>query len=198
MAAVNPTEPRAYLSGLARRLIADGLLSEEKAREIQARVAKEEGSLVTLLVETKSVPAARIAETASLEFGVPLLDLSAVDPDVSLLKNLNERLIRQHRALPLIKRGRILYVAVADPTNVKGLDEVKFAAGLATEAVVVEEDKLTKAIDQALNAISSAALDVGDADLDKVEIKDSDDDGPPDLTQAGADDAPIVRFVHKM
>ena len=199
MASVNPTaEPRSYLSGLARRLIADGLLTEEKAREIQARVAKEEGSLVTLLVESKAVPAARIAETASIEFGVPLVDLAAVDPDINLLKNLNERLIRQHRALPLIKRGKVLYVAVSDPTNVKGLDEVKFAAGLATEAVVVEEDKLNKAIDGALNALSSASLDMGDVDLDKVEIKEDGDDGPPDLSQAGADDAPIVRFVHKM
>jgi type IV pilus assembly protein PilB len=198
VATVNPAEPRAYLSGLARRLIADGLLAEEKAREIQARVTKEEGSLVSLLVETKAVPAARIAETASIEFGVPLVDLSVVEPDVSLLKNLNERLIRQHRALPLLKRGRVLYVAVADPTNVKGLDEVKFAAGLATEAVVVEEDKLTKAIDSALNAISSASLDIGDADLEKIEIKDDDDNGLPDLSRADADDAPIVRFVHKM
>jgi type IV pilus assembly protein PilB len=198
VATVNPAEPRAYLSGLARRLIADGLLAEDKAREIQARVTKEEGSLVSLLVETKSVPAARIAETASIEFGVPLVDLSVVEPDVSLLKNLNERLIRQHRALPLLKRGRVLYVAVSDPTNVKGLDEVKFAAGLATEAVVVEEDKLTKAIDSALNAISSASLDVGDADLEKIEIKDDDDNGLPDLSRADADDAPIVRFVHKM
>ncbi len=199
MATVNPAaEPRAYLSGLARRLIADGVLTEEKAREIQARVTKEEGTLVTLLVESKTVPAARIAETASIEFGVPLVDLSVVEPDVSLLKNLNERLIRQHRALPLIKRGRVLYVAVSDPTNVKGLDEVKFAAGLATEAVVVEEDKLNKAIDAAMSQINSAALDIGDVDLDKVEVKNEDDDGPADLSQAGSDDAPIVRFVHKM
>src|SRR5215467_10225226 len=120
MASVNPTaEPRTYLSGLARRLIADGLLTEDKARDIQARVAKDEGTLVSLLVESKAVSPAKIAETASLEFGVPLLDLSSVEMDVSLLKNLNERLIRQHRALPIIKRGRVLYVAVSDPTNVK-------------------------------------------------------------------------------
>ena len=198
MATVNPAEPRSYLSGLARRLIADGALSEEKAREIQARVAKDEGSLVSLLVESKAVSAARIAETASIEFGVPLVDLFVVEPDVSLLKNLNERLIRQHRALPLLKRGRVLYVAVSDPTNVKGLDEVKFAAGLGTEAVIVEEDKLTKAIDAALSAVSAASLDMGDVDLDKVEIKEDDADGPPDLSRADADDAPIVRFVHKM
>ena len=187
-----------YLSGLARRLIADGLLTEEKARDIQARVAKEEGTLVALLVDSKAVSPAKIAETASLEFGVPLVDLASVEVDASLLKNLNERLIRTHRVLPIIKRGRVLYVAVSDPTNVKGLDEMKFAAGLATEAVVVEEDKLGKAIEAALNAVSAAALDVGDADLENIEIKDSDDEGTPDLSRADADDAPIVRFVHKM
>ncbi|HZP87561.1 MAG TPA: ATPase, T2SS/T4P/T4SS family, partial [Burkholderiales bacterium] len=199
MATVNPAaEPRAYLSGLARRLIADGLLTEDKARDIQARVAKDEGTLVSLLVESKAVSPAKIAETASLEFGVPLVDLSAVDIDVTLLKNLNERLIRTHRVLPLIKRGRVLYVAVSDPTNVKGLDEMKFAAGLATEAVVVEEDKLGKAIEGALSQVSAAALDIGDADLDNIEIKEGDDDSTPDLSRADADDAPIVRFVHKM
>src|SRR5581483_9703004 len=112
--------------------------------------------------------------------------------------NLNERLIRTHRVLPLIKRGRVLYVAVSDPTNVKGLDEMKFAAGLATEAVVVEEDKLGQAIEGALSQVSAAALDIGDADLDNIEIKEGDDDSTPDLSRADADDAPIVRFVHKM
>ena len=198
MSAVNPTEGRTYLSGLARRLVADGALSEDKAREIQARVTKDEGSLVTLLVESKAVPAARIAETASLEFGVPLIDLAVVEPDVNLLKNLNERLIRQHRALPLFKRGRILYVAVADPTNIKGLDEVKFASGVATEAVVVEEDKLTKAIDAALSAVSSTSLDVGDVDLDKVEIVEGGEEAQAEVTRGDSEDAPVVRFVHKM
>ena len=196
VASVSPTESRAYLSGLARRLIADGLITENKAREIQARVLNDEGSLVSILVETKSVPSIKIAETASIEFGVPLVDLNSVEPDLSLLKNLNERLIREHRALPLFKRGRTLFVAIADPTNLQALDEIKFASGLVTDAVLVEEDKLTRAIDTAVNAVSSAALDLGGTDLSEVEVKD--EEGPEGASRADSEDAPVVRFVHKM
>ena len=185
------------LSGLARKLVADQLLAEDQARELQQRAQRSGQSFVTLVVEAKAVPALRIAEMASNDFGASLLDLNSIDIDPSLSKDINEKLLRKTHTLPLFKRGKTLFVAVSDPTNLAALDEVKFATGFNIEAVVVEEDKLTKFIESAAQRISSAAMDLGDADLDNIDISDA-GAAEAEITKSDADDAPIVRYVNKI
>ena len=107
-----------------------------------------------------------VGMAASREFGLSLLDLNAMNMEYAPISDVSESLIRKHRALPLFKRGKRLYVATSDPTNLQGLDEIKFNTGLATEPVLVEDDKLGNFIDSALSAIEAASLDVGDEDLD--------------------------------
>src|ERR671925_1539917 len=115
------------LGGLARRIITDGLLPEDKVKEALGKAQKAGAGLVTQLVEDKLVPAAKLATAAAQAFGVPLIDLNTVDIDQETVKLVNEKLIRKHRALPLFKRGKRLYLAVSDPTNLAALDEIKFA-----------------------------------------------------------------------
>ncbi len=121
---------------------------------IEAISAAKEGNtnLVSHLVSAGLADAREIAIAASQEFGVPLLDLEAIQPDMETVKLVSDKLLAKHRVLPLIKRGKRLFVAVSDPTNLHALDEIKFQTGLSIEAVVVEEDKLqsigSKAIEQ--------------------------------------------------
>ena len=199
---VNPQSaaPGGFLGGLARRLVSDKLVEEAKVREIQTEAQKNNSSLVMLLVEKKIISANRLAESASAEFGVPLVDMSALDIDTDLAKSVPEKLVRQHRALPLFKRGKKIYLGVSDPTNQTALDEIKFATGMATEAILVEEDKLAKGIEAALNAQSSAAMDVGDDDLANLDILEGggEDAAGEDVGRSDADDAPIVKFINKI
>jgi type IV pilus assembly protein PilB len=199
--AINPqsTTPGSFLGGLARRLVADGLLSDDQARDSQQKALKTGTPLVSLLVEGKLVSAAKIAESASMEFGVPLLDLSSVEIDPTVAKSVNEKIIRKAHALPIYARGKKLYVAVSDPTNLQALDDIKFATGNSTEAILVEEEKLNKAIESTLQALESSNMNVGDADLDNLDIVEGGgDEAGPDVTKSDADDAPIVRFVNKI
>ena len=137
--AANPSQ----LSGLARRLVEDNLLEESAARNASKEAAKIRVPFVTHLVENKLVSAKDIANFASEEFGTPLLDLSALDPE-SVPKNMvDETLIRANHAIPIFHRGNRLFVAVSDPTNRKGLEDIGFQTGIATEEVLVEENKLT-------------------------------------------------------
>jgi type IV pilus assembly protein PilB len=187
-----------FLGGLARRLVADGVLPEEKAKEAQAKAQKAGISIVSQIIDDKLAPPAKIAHSASLAFGVPMLDLAAVEMDPDTLKLVNEKLMRQHRVLPLFKRGKRLYLGVADPTDLPALDAIKFATNLATEAIVVEGDKLLKSIDAAQNAAQSSSMAVEDTDLENLEIEGG-EDTEVDITTAGdAEDAPIVRFVNKI
>jgi type IV pilus assembly protein PilB len=199
--ALSPTASvtAAPLSGLARRFVANQMLSEEQARESQARATRDGRPIVTQLVEDKLIPAARLAEFASNEFGTPLLDLASIEPDANTIRELGEKLIRAQHALPLYKRGRKLYLALSDPTNLQALDEFKFASGFATEAVLVEEDKLSKAIEAASGAIQSSSIGGGDSDLENLDIEGGDDDAPTEKNVGDdADDAPIIRYINKV
>jgi len=187
------------LGGLARRLVADGVLPEDKAKEAQGKAQKAGLSIVSQIVDDKLASPARLAHSASNAFGVPMLDLAAVELDPETVKLVTEKLMRQHRVLPLFKRGKRLYVGIGDPTNLPALDAIKFATNLATEAIVVEEDKLLKQIDVALSAQQSSSMNVDDTDLENLEIEGGEGEGEVDIATAGdADDAPIVRFVNKI
>jgi type IV pilus assembly protein PilB len=191
----SPSQPP--LSGLARRFVANQLLTEEQAREAQVKAQRNSKPVVAQLVEDKLIPAARLAEFACNEFGTPLLDLSSIEPDPNVIRDFGEKLIRTQHALPLYKRGRKLYLALSDPTNLQALEEFKFASGFSTEAVLVEEDKLAKAIETAIGAIQSSSIGTGDADLENIDIEAGDDDKP--VENVGEDeDAPIIRYINKV
>jgi type IV pilus assembly protein PilB len=130
-------------TGLARRLVVDKLLSEQQAQSASMEAARKRQPFVQYLVQEKLVDSHNIAVSAALEFGIPLLDLDAVDL-MSLPSNLvDEKLIRKHRVLPLHRRGNRLFIAVSDPTNDQALDEIRFNTGNATDAILVEESKLS-------------------------------------------------------
>ncbi len=186
------------LSGLARKLLAEGHVEEAAIMEATEVAAKQKIPLVTFLVQNNIVPSRSISVAASEEFGTPIIELDALSTD-SLPKELvSEKLVRKHRALPIFKRGTRLYVAVSDPTNLQALDEIKFNTGLNTEAVVVDEDKLDAAIDKYLESQDTSFDNLGDADLDDLDIEAGTAEEQSDVTADAADDAPIVRFVNKI
>ena len=192
------TKPTIKLSGLAHRLVRDGLLSEEQAQHAYDAALKKRISFVTYLVENEILDSLEIAHAASQEFGVPLFDLDVLDMGFLPIKLVEEKLIRTHRALPLFKRGKRLFLGVSDPTNLHGLDEIKFHTGLATEAVVVEEKKLTQSIEQAMQASDTSMSDLLDTDLDSLDITIDDGEERPDDGDMDIDEAPVVRFVNKV
>ncbi len=187
------------LSGLARRLVQEGHLAEADAQRHYDAALKKKSPFVSYLVEHNLVRPADIAASASHEFGYPMLDLAMVELDGDITKLVEEKLIRQHHALPLFKRGNKLFIALSDPTNLQALDDIKFHSGLSTEPILVEENKLAKLIDVALDATNTTLQDLGDSDLDDLEITSEGEDAAPGAgDDSGVDDTPVVRFVNKV
>ena len=191
----------AGLTGIARRLVVEGALSEEDARKAADAATRQKIPLVSYLVQNGLAPSAQVAVAASLEFGIPLLDVRALDLRSAPLKLVEEKLIQQHKALPLFKRGNRLFVGISDPTNLRALDEIKFHTNLSVDPVIVPEDQLERVIDQALAGADSLAAPGGDDEgLDNLDlesgIEDDKDEGVD--TSGGADDTPIVKFVNKV
>ena len=191
---------RSGLGGLPQRLVQDGLLDESSMLQALADAKAQKTSVVTHLVAKGIVAARDIAISASTEFGVPLLDLDAIPTDLEIVKIANEKLLAKHRVLPLYKRGKRLFIAVSDPTSLAAIDEIKFATGLSVEAILVEDDKLQKAVDKAVEQSDRAMTNLSDeegVDLENLEISGGDAELEDD-SSSEVDDAPIVKFVNKV
>ncbi len=188
------------LSGLSLRLVKDKLLSQQDAERIQTEALNNKVSFVTQLVESKKLDGVTIARVASDAFGIPLFEIDSLDLETAPVKLLDEKIIRRHRVLPLFKRGSRLFIAIADPTNLQAIEEIKFHTGLGTEPILVEEPKLGNAIEKSLaaNDTSLAQLTGGD-ELENLElIADQESIDTTAVGEEGINDAPIVKFVNKV
>ncbi|MCP5326347.1 MAG: type IV-A pilus assembly ATPase PilB [Oceanospirillaceae bacterium] len=183
------------LSGLARRFVEVGLLQEAKALEILVSAKKEKRPFVVQATLSGACNSRTAAELVASEFGLPLLDISSMDPNLFEKDLVSTELLEKHRIIPIFKRGNRLHIAQADPSDIQALDEIKFATGMIVDAVVVEADKLNVLVERLLSGSADASLGDLDGDFD---IEEDDSSKAKDADDEVADEAPIVRFVNKM
>lgn len=186
------------LTGLALRLVRNNLLPATEAERVQADSQTNKVSFVAQLLESKKLDEATIARLAAEEFGLPLFEIGALDLDMAPIKLVDEKILRKHNVLPLYKRGTRLFVGLFDPTNLQGLDDIKFHTGLGCDPVLVEKSKLLNIVDKSLAANDTSLADLASDDsLENLEIT-SDEDNKGAEGEDGINDAPIVKFVNKV
>ncbi|POA26557.1 MULTISPECIES: type IV-A pilus assembly ATPase PilB [unclassified Pseudomonas] len=186
------------LSGLAKQLVLAELLTDKSAQQAYQQAQRNRVSLVSYLVQNKMVSSRQVGEIASEHFGVAFLDLNCLDKDSQPKDLVSEKLIRQHHALPLWRRGNKLFVGISDPSNQQAINDIQFSTGLTTEAILVEDDKLSDAIEKFFDSHSTGLEDMADIDLGDPDIEAVDDQRQDAVTGQDSDDAPVVRFVNKM
>ena len=193
-------EIQSTIKGLAGRLIAEGVLTAEQAKEAEQDAKTMRVSLIRYLIDTLDVDSRELAEMASAEFGVPVFDLDAMNREMLPEHQIDAELMMKHHAVPLFRRGNRLFVAVSDPMNLGALDEFKFAAGINTDAVLVEDQALSKLISDLAEQTGGFDNDMASLGADgeyDLEIGDGTVEEDDDVRDA-ADDTPIVRFVNKV
>ena len=190
------------LSGVARRLIADKIIDEPKAQEALQQASQQQLSLVSYLVQNNIADGNQIANAIADEFGSPLFDINSLSKEAIPVELVDPKLIRQHHAIPLYKRGNRLFIGVSDPTNLKAQDEIKFHTGLSTETILVEEAALSSAIARYLDdeetAFGNKLANLDDAGLEDLDIEAVDEENRHQEDASDVDDTPIVRFVNKV
>jgi len=191
------------ITGLARRLVQDGALEETAARAAMDQAALAKMPLPQWFAEKKLVSAAQLAAANAVEFGMPLLDVSAFDASQNALKLVSEELLQKHQVLPLFKRGNRLFVGVSNPTQTRALDDIKFHTNLVVEPILVDEDQIRRTLEswQANHNNIGDALggdDEGIANLDVDGGGDEDMGGSEAGVDAKGDDTPVVKFVNKV
>ncbi len=194
------TAHKSSLGGLSRRLVQDGIMDEAAVQEAHAAAKEASTTLVAYLIANELANPRDVAIAASHEFGVPLLDLEAVEIDLEAVRMVADKILTKHRVLPLMKRGKRLHIAVSDPTNLQAIDDIRFATGLSVDAIIVEEDKLEQYVTRALEAVdtSMSSFDDDDFDLESLEISGGDEEEAADVTKDDVESAPVVRFVNKI
>jgi type IV pilus assembly protein PilB len=109
-------------------------------------------------------------------------------------------LLAKHRVLPLLLRGKRLFLGVSDPTAHAAIDEIKFQSGVRVDPIIVEQDKLDALVGKALEAVdtSMSSFDEDDFDLESLQVSGDDDVVSDDVARDDIEDAPVVRFVNKI
>ncbi|QOC24173.1 type IV-A pilus assembly ATPase PilB [Wenzhouxiangella sp. AB-CW3] len=185
---------------LARKMVEAGLFDENKAQEAVETAGKKGRTFTSHIVREKLVDAMAYAHLASEDFGMPLIDLTAVDLKNAPTDAVKEELLRKHLIVPILKRGRRLFVAVADPGNKAGLDEITFTTGLQVEAVLAPYSAIEPALDRATAGSASAFNELTEEEdnLENLEFDQGEEQQDQQQDAAGSDDAPVVRFVNKV
>jgi len=189
----------AGLSGLARRLVSEDVLPEADVRKAVADSLQHKTSLAAWLLDHNLVDSSRLTRIASDEFGMPVMDVSAIALGQMPANLISEALINKHHALPLFKRGKRLFVGIADPMQSHALDEIKFHSNCMVEPILVERSQLLRTIETTLNSMSNTLPDLGGGDLDELALEGGEEEAESTGIDANAtDDAPVVKFVNKI
>jgi len=203
MAVSTLQSPPGTLSGLARALVQQGRLKEVDAGMLQAEATASGLAFVTHLVKSKKIDALEVAEIASRTFGLPLLDLDAINPAQLPQNILDKKLMLKRHVVALHTRGNRLFLAISDPSNLQALDDVKFQTELIVDPIIVEDDKLdailqkgTEAEDSSLkNLMAEDASAIGD--LLSGLGDDETEEAAGDVASAASDNE-LVKLVNKI
>lgn len=188
------------LPGLGRALMSAGKLTQKSAEDIYKKSQISRTSFIAELTGSGAVSAADLAHTVSAVFGAPLLDLDAIDPLRLPKELLDNKICQAYRVVVLSKRNNRLIVATADPTDQEAAEKIKFTTQMGVDWIIAEYDKLSRLV-EATTKSTSESMDTlisggGDFAFDDVTIEDAPEEADTGTTEV--EDAPIVKFLHKM
>jgi type IV pilus assembly protein PilB len=187
------------LPGLARALVAAGKLAPQTAQELYSKAQGKRSSFISELMASGAVSSNDLAHTMSQAFSAPLVDLDAVDLQRLPKDVIDPKTCAQYRIVILNKRSNRVTVATADPSDQQAAEKIKFATQLGIDWVIAEYDKLSKLVEslgasagETINQMIGAEFEFDEASI-AVASAEAEDTGTSEV-----DDAPVVRFLHKM
>jgi type IV pilus assembly protein PilB len=192
--------PSLALPGLGRALVSAGKLGQKAAEELYKKAQSARTSFIAELTGSGAVSAADLAHTMSTAFAAPLLDLDAIDQERLPKSLLDPKICADYRIVVLSKRNNRLLVATADPSDQQAAEKIKFATQLGVDWVIAEFDKLSKLVDT-LSTTANEAMDNiigGDFEFDEMSTDAVEVETNEKSVSAEVDDAPVVKFLHKM
>ena len=185
------------LTGIPHQLALAGLASESILRDAMGEALARKQSFVQILADGKKIDLSRVAEIIAIEFGLPLVDLDALDNQQLPLNLLKDDVIRKFQIIPLRQRGKTLFAVVADPTFQQGFDDIRFASGFEIDPVLAPADKIRAMIEKLTEGRSAESMMAGlDDELALLETGDA--PAAAQVAESDTDEAPVVKFVNSI
>jgi len=180
---------------IGQKLLEARLIDETAIQKAQQQAKNLGGSLVSALVKIGAISEEGLLEFLARSYNTPSIDLRNIEPDPALTKLLPGDVATKFQALPVSRSGRRLVVAMAQPTNIFAIDDIKFITGYEVEPRVATEAALKKALDRAYDSAGTMAdvMKGMEEDFSVVEEEVETDNG-----LAGMDEAPIVKLVNSL
>ncbi|HEV7920826.1 MAG TPA: type IV-A pilus assembly ATPase PilB [Thermoanaerobaculia bacterium] len=187
---------------LGELLTKASLITQDQLKEA-LRVQKEGGGgkLGETLIKLGFVSEEDITECLSQQFGVPSINLAHFEIDAGVIKLIPADVARKYNILPVNKTGATITIAMADPTNVFAMDDIKFMTGYNVEPVVASELGIKAAIDNYYGTTSSLELkkvmeDLQQAESADLEVLEDEEEMDVEALAGEAEEAPVVKLCN--
>ena len=177
-------------------LVKENLLTTEQLRK--AREESEGGGarLGAQITKLGFLQENELNEFVAKQYGVPDIDLDEFDIDPSVIQLIPEEVALKHTVIPVNRAGSTLILAIADPSNIFAIDDIKFLTGYNVEVVVASEEQIKRAVDRHYDKSSSLDDIMGDFDDSEMELVQDDDDVDISELAKESEDAPVVKLVN--
>jgi type IV pilus assembly protein PilB len=186
---------------LGELLTKASLITQDQLKDALKVQKDTGGKLGETLIKLGFVSEEDITECLSQQFGVPSINLAHFEIDSSVIKLIPPDVARKYGILPVTKTGATITIAMADPTNVFAMDDIKFMTGYNVEPVVASELGIKSAIDNYYGSTSSLELkkvmeDLQQAESADLEVLEEDEELDAEALAEGAEEAPVVKLVN--
>ncbi len=181
---------------LGELLVREKLISLQQLRQAQEEQRKSGSKLGYALAKLGFITDGEITNFLSSQYRVPAIDLSQVEPDKELTKLVTREVCERHHIVPVSRAGSSVTVAMADPTNLNAIDDIKFLTGYNVDVVVASETAITELIERSYSATESYDEMLADFNDEEIDFEVGSEDVNVHELEKEAEGAPVVRLVN--
>ncbi len=181
---------------LGELLVRNKLIDQQQLTKALEEQKASGGRLGASMVKLGFLKEEDLAAFLSRQYGVPSINLSEFEIDESVIKLVPSEVVQKYQLIPINRAGSTLIVAMADPSNIFAIDDIKFMTGYNVEIVVSAENSIKSAIDKYYDQSASFDDVMGDLDDIDLEVIDDVDEIDTGELERASEDAPVVKLVN--
>ena len=181
---------------LGELLVRNKLIDEKQLAKALEEQKASGGRLGASLTKLGFLKEEDLAAFLSRQYGVPSINLNEFEIDENVIKLIPAEVVQKYQLIPVNRAGSTLIVAMADPSNIFAIDDIKFMTGYNVEVVVTSEGSIRTAIDKYYDQSASFDDVMGDLDDIDLEVIDEDDEVDSSELAKASEDAPVVKLVN--
>lgn len=185
---------------IGEMLLAAKLITEDQLKKALEVQQKEGGNLGSNLIRLGYINEEKLTSFLSKQYGIPAINLLDYEIDPSVIKLIPSEVVRKYQVIPVMKTGAIVTIAIADPSNVFAVDDIRFMIGYNVETVIATESAMKIAINKYYNQTDAVqtVIDSFNKDVFKISVEEEEEEEQVDIGELRKDieKAPVVKLVN--